>query len=91
MIYYVFNFLRSGSDWLRVTPFGMRRILAWIKKTYRNPDVYITENGVSDNHGSLKDKDRVHYFKYYINNVLQGISISIAVNLFTSIKKYWHI
>ena len=38
----------SGSDWLMVTPWGLRKILSWVGSHYPGVDVYITENGVSD-------------------------------------------
>ena len=38
----------SGSDWLMVTPWGLRSILSWVGSHYPGVDVYITENGVSD-------------------------------------------
>ena len=38
----------SGSDWLMVTPWGLRSILSWIGEQYPGVGVYITENGVSD-------------------------------------------
>ena len=50
----------------------MRAVLVWIKNEYNNPDVYVTENGFSDKTGRINDADRVDYYKYYINNVMQG-------------------
>lgn len=50
----------------------MRAVLVWIKDQYGNPDVYVTENGFSDRTGQINDADRVDYYKYYINNVMQG-------------------
>ena len=38
----------SGSEWLMVTPWGLRSILSWIGSHYPGVDIYITENGVSD-------------------------------------------
>ena len=67
-----FTWDSSGSGWLHVAPFTMRRILQWIKNEYGNPPVYITENGVSDRNGSLVDDHRVYYLQHYINNVLKG-------------------
>jgi beta-glucosidase/6-phospho-beta-glucosidase/beta-galactosidase len=32
----------------QVHPNGMKRLLNWIRKEYNNPDVIVTENGVSD-------------------------------------------
>ncbi|KAK2708292.1 hypothetical protein QYM36_014034 [Artemia franciscana] len=62
----------TGSSWLNVTPFAMRSILNWIKTTYNNPKIYITENGVSDKAGNLDDFGRVYWYKHYINNVLKA-------------------
>jgi len=63
---------RSGSGWLRVTPFGLRKILNWLKKEYNNVPVYVTENGVSDRNGTLRDYHRIHYYRTYVNEMLKG-------------------
>ncbi len=40
---------RSASSWLKVVPFGIRRMMNWIKEEYgADVDIYITENGFSD-------------------------------------------
>jgi len=68
----------SGSEWLRVVPWGLRKLLIWIKEHYNNPEVFITENGVSDppaEHGSLNDQFRVNFYRDYINNVLKAVKI----------------
>ena len=51
----------------------MRSLLTWIKDTYGNPEILITENGFSDKAGNLDDFQRIYYYKHYINNVLKGI------------------
>ena len=63
----------SGSGWLKVTPFGLRKILNWIKNHYNNMPVYVTENGISDKNGSLTDFHRIHYYRTYINEMLKGM------------------
>lgn len=63
---------RSGSDWLKVTPFGIRKVLNWLKTNYNNVPVYITENGISDRNGSLHDWHRVHYYRLYLSEILKG-------------------
>ncbi|XP_078407434.1 lactase/phlorizin hydrolase-like [Cetorhinus maximus] len=70
------SWLRSGSFWLKVTPWGFRRILNWIKKEFNNPPIYLTENGVSE-HGDqgLNDTWRISYHKSYINEVLKAIKL----------------
>lgn len=52
---------RSASSWLRITPWGIRRMLNWIKDRYNNPDIIITENGLSDRNGYLDDMMRIYF------------------------------
>ena len=84
---------RSGSGWLKVTPFGLRKILNWIKNHYNNMPVYVTENGISDKNGSLTDFHRIHYYRTYINEMLKGkvkeCKIANVINLNIEKKKYF--
>ena len=63
---------RSGSPWLKMTPFGLRQLLVWLRDRFNNPELIITENGSSDTAGNLDDMGRIYYYKHYINNVLTG-------------------
>jgi len=64
----------SASAWLRVVPWGFRKLLNWIKETYGNPEVYVTENGFSDRDGTgVNDTERVEYYTGYINNMVKAI------------------
>ncbi|XP_066477611.1 lactase/phlorizin hydrolase [Tiliqua scincoides] len=68
------SWLGSGSFWLKVTPFGFRRLLKWIKDEYNNPPIYVTENGISERvDGGFNDTWRIHYLKNYINEALKGV------------------
>lgn len=67
------DWFQTASYWLRVTPWGLRKMLKYIKDKFNNPDIIITENGVSDRMGYLDDAMRINYYKYYINNVLKAI------------------
>lgn len=51
-------------------PWGMRKVLKWIKDEYNNPPVLITENGYSD-HGELQDHKRINY--YTASNMLSAL------------------
>ena len=66
-------FFRTGSDWFRVYPYGMRRILNWIKRSYGNIPIYITENGVTDRNATLQDVHRVQFYQDYINELMKGM------------------
>uniref|UniRef100_A0A3P9CHH5 Lactase n=1 Tax=Maylandia zebra TaxID=106582 RepID=A0A3P9CHH5_9CICH len=67
------TWLDSGSGWLKVTPFGFRRILNFIKEEYGNPPIIITENGISERGTvDLNDTHRSHYYEKYINQALKA-------------------
>ena len=56
-----------------MVPWGLRRLLKWVTKTYNNPPIYVTENGISDSTGTLDDQPRIDFYKGYINEVLKGM------------------
>ncbi|XP_072173496.1 lactase/phlorizin hydrolase-like [Diadema setosum] len=67
------NWPRSGSDWLRPAPWGLRNLLNWIKDEYDNIPIYITENGFSTpDEYNLNDEGRITYYNAYINEVLKA-------------------
>ncbi|XP_033626286.1 cytosolic beta-glucosidase-like [Asterias rubens] len=63
---------KAASSWLSIVPWGMRRLLGWIKEHYGDVPIYITENGMSQSEMDIKDELRVKYFKAYINEVLKA-------------------
>ncbi|XP_035689918.1 LOW QUALITY PROTEIN: cytosolic beta-glucosidase-like [Branchiostoma floridae] len=67
---------RAESDWLFAVPWGLRRLLKYIKDNYGDPEVYITENGWSDGDVQppvMEDTGRVCYYMTYIDEVLKAI------------------
>ncbi|CAK7325990.1 unnamed protein product [Dovyalis caffra] len=70
---------KAASDWLYVCPWGLRKVLNYIAQKYKNPPIYVTENGMDDEdvdaplHEVLDDKLRVRYFKGYLASVAQAI------------------
>lgn len=57
---------------VKVVPFGFRRLLNWITKTYNNVPIIVTENGYADFSG-VKDEARVSYYCHYLNSLLHSI------------------
>ncbi|KAG5872459.1 hypothetical protein JTB14_024040 [Gonioctena quinquepunctata] len=64
---------KTSSDWLFVTPWGIRKALKWIKDHYQNPEIIITENGYSDTGETLNDSGRTNYIKGYLSSILEAI------------------
>lgn len=56
-----------------VAPWGLRKMLCWIKEQYDDPAVFITENGYSDETGELDDPERVDFFRGYLRETLKAI------------------
>ncbi|XP_037379182.2 LOW QUALITY PROTEIN: lactase/phlorizin hydrolase [Talpa occidentalis] len=75
----------SGSFWLKMTPFGFRRILNWLKEEYNNPPIYVTENGVSQRggEGDLNDTARIYYLRRYINEALKAVQDKVDLRGYT--------
>jgi beta-glucosidase/6-phospho-beta-glucosidase/beta-galactosidase len=64
---------KTAVDDNRVVPWGLRKALNWIKTTYGNPDIFITECGHSDLTASLNDDRRTNFYKTYLNATLEAI------------------
>ncbi|XP_042539458.1 lactase-phlorizin hydrolase [Dipodomys spectabilis] len=74
----------SGSFWLKMTPFGFRRILNWLKEEYNNPPIYVTENGVSQRGElDLNDTARIYYLRSYINEALKAVQDKVDLRGYT--------
>lgn len=54
-----------------MTPWGLRKLLNWIRYKYNNIPVMVTENGMCDD-GNLKDIGRINFLRAYIDEVLKG-------------------
>lgn len=74
----------SSPSRLAVVPWGVRKVLKWIKRTYGDIDIYITANGIDDQ--SLdNDELRNYYLEKYVQEVLKGESMIDLSELFS-----WH-
>mmetsp|Transcript_93577 Transcript_93577/g.274062 ORF Transcript_93577/g.274062 Transcript_93577/m.274062 type:complete len:626 (+) Transcript_93577:51-1928(+) len=68
----------AESGWLNMAPWGLRKLLNWIRDTYQPKlPIYITENGCSDgaNRGSQGHYDpaRVMFYHEYLSQVHKAI------------------
>ncbi|KAI9535162.1 hypothetical protein NQZ68_007253 [Dissostichus eleginoides] len=77
------TWIESGSFWLKITPFGFRKILKFIKDEYGNPPIYVTENGISERgEVNLNDVHRKYYYEQYINQALKAQVLDGRFGLF---------
>nr|WPM03638.1 glycoside hydrolase family 1 [Phyllotreta armoraciae] len=63
----------AAIDWFRIVPWGFGKLLRWMRKTYGNVEIVITENGVSDQTGILKDQTRIDFLRNYMSHMLDAI------------------
>ncbi|KAJ0733783.1 putative beta-glucosidase [Helianthus annuus] len=70
----------AASSWLRIVPWGLRKVAVYIKEKYGNPPVIITENGMDDPNKSnidleeaLQDEKRINYHRDYLSNLSAAI------------------
>ncbi|KAG6441916.1 myrosinase 1 [Manduca sexta] len=63
---------KTNSTWLRVVPWGFRKTLNWVKNSFNNPLLIITENGVPFEAG-LQDVKRVNYIEAYLRSLHDAI------------------
>ncbi|KAJ8923929.1 hypothetical protein NQ315_006705 [Exocentrus adspersus] len=64
---------QAAIDWFRIVPWGIGKLLKWIKATYGDLEIMITENGVSDRNGTLEDDHRIRYLKLYMSHLLDAM------------------
>ncbi|CAI0427981.1 unnamed protein product [Linum tenue] len=68
----------TGLSWLFIYPKGFQELLLYVKNNYHNPTIYVTENGLADNHAlplemALKDALRIRYHSTHLQYLLIAI------------------
>eukprot|EP00249_Psilotum_nudum_P025511 c30054_g1_i1 orf=231-1817(+) len=70
----------SAAIWLYVVPWGMKKLMDYIRVRYNNPTIFITENGYCDPNNpflplqdALQDNNRISYHSGYLSNLLSAI------------------
>ncbi|XP_015670739.1 klotho [Protobothrops mucrosquamatus] len=73
------TWLESPSQ-VPVVPWGLRKLLNWIKHKYGNIPIYILASGINDEKNESHDKLRIYYLEKYINEALKAYTLD-DVNL----------
>ncbi|KAJ4711684.1 putative Beta-glucosidase [Melia azedarach] len=76
----------AASSWLHVYPKGFRNLLVYVKEKYKNPTIYITENGIDEFNNAtlplkeaLKDPMRIDYYHKHLlflrKAIMEGVNV----------------
>uniref|UniRef100_A0A9I9CX31 Beta-glucosidase 24-like n=1 Tax=Cucumis melo TaxID=3656 RepID=A0A9I9CX31_CUCME len=77
--------LKAGpSSWLASYPQGLKDMLIYVKNNYKNPIIYITENGCLDFDKTpmdklINDEDRIKYFNDHLYSISESIKDGVRV------------
>ncbi|CAI0379093.1 unnamed protein product [Linum tenue] len=76
----------TGLNWLFIYPKGIYWLVKYVKEKYKNPPIYITENGLADATNDtlprsvfIKDGMRIKYLHLHLQNLLLAIKEGVNV------------
>jgi len=76
----------TGSDWLHVYPRGFYELLHYVKAKFQDPNIYVTENGISEANNAklslkeaLEDEDRIKYYHDHFVSLHKAIKEGVKV------------
>ncbi|KAG5873670.1 hypothetical protein JTB14_013336 [Gonioctena quinquepunctata] len=67
----------------QVAAWGFGRMLRWIKQTYGDVEIQVTENGTADSTGTLTDQSRIDYLMNYMSEMIDAIYDGVNVTSYT--------
>ncbi|CDP19045.1 unnamed protein product [Coffea canephora] len=77
---------QAASSWLHIYPKGIWDLLLYVKTKYKDPIIYITENGVDDVNNptlplkqALQDSFRIRYYYQHLQYVRKAIKNGVRV------------
>ncbi|XP_056630382.1 lactase/phlorizin hydrolase-like [Diorhabda sublineata] len=74
----------TASNWLKIVPWGFRKLMNWLKATYGDIPILITENGVSEDGSSLEDDIRIYYFQEHLSNLRDALDDGVNIFGYTA-------
>ncbi|XP_062145474.1 beta-glucosidase 17-like [Alnus glutinosa] len=77
----------TASSWLYVYPIGIRELVLYVRRSFNNPPIYITENGVNDKgslpiQDALNDSLRLNYHRSHLSNLSEAIKVGANVRAY---------
>ncbi|KAG5539001.1 hypothetical protein RHGRI_019526 [Rhododendron griersonianum] len=76
--------LPTGVSTFFMYPKGLKDLLVYTKEKYKNPTIYITENGMGDNNNvsrevGVKDDSRVYFYNVHLQSLKNAIDAGVKV------------
>jgi beta-glucosidase/6-phospho-beta-glucosidase/beta-galactosidase len=71
------------APWFKIVPWGLTKLLGWIRRTYGNPELIVFENGFTDR-GGTEDDGRVEYYHSYLHALLDAIDEGSKITGYTA-------
>ncbi|XP_030026262.2 myrosinase 1 [Manduca sexta] len=63
------------STLMSIYPKGLRRILGWLKDTYGDHEMMLTENGFSSSGSELNDQERIDFIRNHLEQLLLAMKV----------------
>ena len=78
------NWAITDMGWA-VVPWGVRKLLHWIRDRYENPNIVITENGCAyddapNKQGIVNDQRRIEYYQSYLEECALAIQDGVVLS-----------
>ncbi|CAH8354129.1 unnamed protein product [Eruca vesicaria subsp. sativa] len=74
---------KAASDWLSIYPKGIRDLILYTKYKFKDPVIYITENGRDELREDVSpDGNRIDYYTQHLEMVKDAISVGAKVKGF---------
>lgn len=62
----------SDVAWVRLVPWGFRKLLKYVYEHFNHPEIFVTENGWADLDGTVNDTNRITYVEQYLSALLDA-------------------
>ncbi|KAF5732204.1 beta-glucosidase 24-like [Tripterygium wilfordii] len=78
-------YIAKPSLYIYVYPEGLQKLLEFMKDTYQDPKIYITENGFTQSGDTprlqaINDDDRIKFIQQHLYRIAQAIKNGVKVN-----------
>ncbi|KAJ7945732.1 Beta-glucosidase [Quillaja saponaria] len=79
----------EGSDFIYIYPQGLEKLLYFMKRKYKSPKIYISENGITEKKDEKRKLEDALKDPHRVNNILRHLyHIHLAIKNGVDVKGY---